>query len=71
MQTILIYNNTSVTSPINIPKEAPLMVVTFTVRHCDEKCVVVLVWWFGPKECNINILTPLMAILLYVAIWPK
>ena len=43
MQSILRYSNTHVTTPINVPKEAPLMVVMFTVRHCEEKCVAVCV----------------------------
>ena len=40
---ILRFNHTPVKTPINIHKEAPLMVVILIVRHCEEKSVAVLV----------------------------
>ena len=54
------FNHTPVKTPINIHKEAPLMVVILIVRHCEEKSFCgrfggnPYVWWFWPKECNIN-----------------
>ena len=70
---ILRYNHTPVKTPINIHKEAPLTVVSLRVRHCEEKCVAVLVVilmcdGFGRKSVTLN---PLMVILLYVAILTK
>ena len=40
---ILRYNHTPVKTPINIHKEAPLIVVILIVRHCEEKSLAVLV----------------------------
>ena len=37
------FNHTPVKTPINIHKEAPIMVVILIVRHCEEKSVAVLV----------------------------
>ena len=68
---------TPVKTPINIHKEAPLMVVILIVRHCEKKSVAVLVVilmcdGFDQKSVT---LTLLMAILLYVTpltkiVWP-
>ena len=46
------YNNTAVKTPIDIPKEDPLVLVILTVRHCEEKCVAdnLHVWWFWTKR---------------------
>ena len=70
---ILRYNHTPVKTPINIHKEAPIMVVILIVRHCEEKSVAVLVVilmcdGFDQKSVP---LTLLMAILLYVALLTK
>ena len=65
-----IYNlNHARKTPINIHKEAPLMVVILIVRHCEEKSMAVLVVilmcdGFDQKSVT---LTLLMVILLYVA----
>ena len=70
---ILRFNHTPVKTPINIHKEAPLMVVILIVRHCEEKSVAVLVVilmcdGFDQKSVA---LTLLMAVLLYVALLTK
>ena len=40
---ILRYNHTPVKTPINIHKEAPLIVVILIVRRCEVKSLAVLV----------------------------
>ena len=67
------FNHTPVKTPINIHKEAPLMVVILIVRHCEEKSVAVLVVILmcdGFDQRSVT-LTLLMAILLYVALLTK
>ena len=73
MHSILWYNHKHIKTPIDIRKEAPLMVVILTVRHCKEKCVAVLVviLMYDDFSQNSVMLTLLMVILLYVAILTK
>ena len=73
MHSILRYNHTHIKIPIDIPKEAPLMVVILAVRHCKEKCVAVLVviLMYDDFSQNSLMLTLLMVIPLYVAILTK
>ena len=57
---ILRFNHTPVKTPINIHKEAPLMVVILIVRHCEEQSVAVLVAilmcdGFDQKSYSINL----------------
>ena len=70
---ILRYNHTPIKTPINIHKEAPLMVVILIVPHYEEKSVAVLVAilmcdGFDQKSVT---LARLMAILLYVTLLTK
>ena len=70
---ILRFNHTPVKTPINIHKEAPLMVVILIVRHCEEKSVallVVILMCDGFDQKSVA-LTLLMAVLLYVALLTK
>ena len=70
---ILRYNHTSVKTPINIHKEAPLMVVILLDRHYEEKSVAVLavILMCDGFDRKSVISTLLMAILLYVALLTK
>ena len=75
--TVYIIEITAVKTPIDIHKEAPVMVVIIIVRHCEEKSVavfVVILVCDGFDQKSVT-LTLLMAILLYVApltkiVWP-